>query len=87
MHRGLGTHISKADVGLAMSTWRIMQLRIRGWLRGLFPPFITRLTLLRGRKLTMVINHLLTGMILQVQGGQRKASYKWGDITLANGRK
>ena len=41
-------------------------LRISGWLRGLLPPFITRLTLLGGLTITVVINHLLTGMILQV---------------------
>ena len=32
----------------------------------LFGPFIRGTTPVRGRKLTMVINHLLTGMILQV---------------------
>ena len=41
-------------------------LRICGSFRGETKPFRTRLTLLRGRKLTMVINHLLNGMILKV---------------------
>ena len=51
------------------TTWRI--IRISKWLvtpiYKPFRPFGMGITLLRGRQLTMVINHLLTGMILQAQ--------------------
>ena len=45
-----------------MKFWKRLEdwlpLRISGWLRGLLPPFITRLSLLRGLTITMVINHV-----------------------------
>ena len=69
--RGQQLHLTSAKERRIFFTWR--KIPVRKWLVTLtykpFRPFGRGTTLFRGLTITMVINHLLTAMILQVEKG------------------